>query len=265
MEQELKRRVQFFNEQYWYASAFLKNYLPFHDYRNLNLLEMGSAEGGCLKFFNEEGSNCYGIEIAKNRVAFSRIHNRKNLHLLLGDICDDVLYRQLPKMDMIILRDVIEHIHQKELALKNIKMILKKEGIVFISFPPKYSPYAGHQQNIKNVIGRLPFIHLFPEFVYSKILELIRVKPFQINRLLEAKRNTISIRNMERLFIQKGFEVLKKDLYLIRPCFEKRFGIKPKKIFLNRCPLLREFFTLGALYLLKNNSNNSYLHGNESS
>ncbi len=252
MEQELQRRYQFFNEQYWYASSFLKNYLPFHHYRNLNLLEVGCGEGGCLKFFDEQGTNCYGIEVEKNRIQFSMSHNRRNIQLLWADICNDNFSHQLPKMDIIILKDVIEHIHQKELALQNIKIILKKAGILFISFPPKYSPYAGHQQNIKKKFARLPFIHLLPESAYFKVLKLMRVEPSQIDRLFETKRNMISLRNMEKLFFQKGFEIFKKDLYFIRPCFEKRYGIKPRKIFLNRCPLLRELFSLGALYLVKN-------------
>ncbi len=60
-------------------------------------------------------------------------------------------------------------------------------------------------------------------------------------------------RQMEKLFMKTGLSIYKEDLYFIRPCYEKRFGIKPKEIIFNRCPVLREFFTLGALYLLKKN------------
>ena len=54
---ELDRRNKFFEEQYWYAKTFLKNYLPFNNFENLEILEIGSAEGGTLKFFNELGTN----------------------------------------------------------------------------------------------------------------------------------------------------------------------------------------------------------------
>ncbi|MBN2031131.1 class I SAM-dependent methyltransferase [bacterium] len=253
MDQELNRGYTFLNEQYWYASTFLKTYLPYDDYENIRFLDIGSGEGGCLKFFNEKGAVCYGIEISKEGIQFAIANNRKEIHFILGDICDCVLIHQLPRMHIIIVRDVIEHIHQKKLALQNIKKLLKKEGVCFIAYPPKYSPYGGHQQNIKNSFTRLPYIHLFPEFIYSKILKWTGVEPFQINSLLETHKNMISLKKIERMFSQIGFEILKKDMYFIRPSFEKRYGIKPRKTIFNRIPVIKEFCTLGALYLLKKN------------
>lgn len=255
MKKELDRRNKFFDEQYWYAKNFLKNYLPFDNYKNLRILEVGSGEGGGLKYFHELRAECYGVEITKDRITFARTMISEDVEFLLGDICDPVFVDRLPRMDLIILRDVIEHIPQKKPALQNIIKILKKNGIAFISFPPKYSPYAGHQQNIKAKYGRLPFIHLFPDFVYSTVLKLVRAEELRTERLLMLKKNLVSLREMEKMFSGAGFKIFNKDLYLIRPCYEKRFGLKSRKIFLNEWPLLREFFTLGAIYLLKKNVN----------
>ncbi len=251
MDQDLNRRYKFFDEQYWYASTFLKTYLPYDDYKNIPFLDIGSGEGGCLKFFNEQGAVCYGIEISKERIQFAIANNLKEIHFISGDICDKDLIQHLPHMNIIIVRDVIEHIRKKEQALQNIKRLLKKEGVCFISYPPKFSPYGGHQQNIKNNLARLPYIHLFPTSVYQNILKWIGVESSQINPLLETKRNMISLKEIEWLFSKTGFEIFKKELYLIRPSFEKRYGIKSRRTILNRLPIMKEFFTLGALYLLK--------------
>ena len=39
---------------------------------------------------------------------------------------------------------------------------------------------------------------------------------------------------------------------MVRPCFDFRYGIKKRKNFFRSIPILKEFFTLGALYVLEN-------------
>ena len=75
MKTGLDRQNKFFKEQYWYAKTFLKNYLPNVNYKNIKILEIGSAEGGCLKFFNKLGAKCYGIEISKGRNKYAKNRN----------------------------------------------------------------------------------------------------------------------------------------------------------------------------------------------
>lgn len=60
MELGLERRNHFFDEQCWYAKTFLQNYLPVSEFENLKILEVGSAEGGTLKFFMTDISRTVG-------------------------------------------------------------------------------------------------------------------------------------------------------------------------------------------------------------
>jgi 2-polyprenyl-3-methyl-5-hydroxy-6-metoxy-1,4-benzoquinol methylase len=154
-------------------------------------------------------------------------------------------------MDLILIRDVIEHIPKKLKALQNMNKLLKENGLIFLSYPPKYSPYAGHQQNVKKKIGSLPFIHLLPKSLYTLFLKAANLTKEKISELLQTKRDMISIKKIEKLFKKAGLQIAKKDFYFIRPCFEKRFGWKPKKTVFNSVPLIKEIFTLGALYQLK--------------
>ncbi len=247
-----ERRIKFYNEQYWYAKEFLTKYLPVKTYRKLNILEVGSAEGGALKYFYELGANCYGVEISKGRNDFAIEYvNQKEIKFLQGDICNNAFIKKLPQMDLILIRDVIEHIPDKLTALKNLNKLLKENGLIFLSYPPKYSPYAGHQQNVKKKIGSLPFIHLLPKSIYTIFLKTAKLTKEKIAELLQTRRDMISIKKIEKLFGKAGLEIERKDYYFIRPCFEKRFGWKPKKIIFNSIPLVKEVFTLGALYQLK--------------
>ncbi|MCK4296783.1 MAG: class I SAM-dependent methyltransferase [Candidatus Marinimicrobia bacterium] len=244
--------MKFFNEQYWYAETVLSFYLPQKNFENLNLLEVGSAEGGGLKYFSEKKAFCYGIELSANRHKFAMQRIAlPGIQLINGDICDRQFMDSLPKMDIIVIRDVIEHISDKIAALENMWDLLKDNGTIFLSFPPKYSPYAGHQQNIKNLLGKLPYIHLLPTFLYKILLAAADISKDKISTLLEVKNSTISIRKIEKLYKQVGFSIIDKKLYFIRPCFQKRFGLNPKILFLNKIPFINEFFSLGGLYLLK--------------
>lgn len=247
-----QRRIKFYEEQYWYAKEFLTRYLPVKSFENLNILEVGSAEGGAIKYFYEQGANCYGVEISKGRNDFAKEYvNINEIKFLEGDICNDAFVQELPQMDLILIRDVIEHIPDKLKALQNLNKLLKESGLIFLSYPPKYSPYAGHQQNVKKKIGSLPFIHLLPKNIYKSFLKAANLKEEKISELLQTRRDMISINKIEKLFNKANLKIREKDFYFIRPCFEKRFGWKPRKTFLNSIPLIKEVFTLGALYQLK--------------
>jgi len=246
-----ERRIKFYKEQYWYAKEYLSKYLSIKEYKNKNVLEVGSAEGGAIKYFFEQGANCWGVEISKGRNDFAIEYiKEEKIEFLEGDICNDAFVKELPQMDLILIRDVIEHIPDKLTALKNLNKLLKQDGIIFLSYPPKYSPYAGHQQNVKKRIGSLPFIHLLPKGLYRLFLSSANLTNEKINELMQTRRDMIAINKIESLFKKAKLIIRQKDFYFIRPCFEKRFGWKPKKIVFNNILMLKEVFTLGALYKL---------------
>ncbi|PID58419.1 MAG: hypothetical protein CR986_07895 [Ignavibacteriae bacterium] len=251
MKEFPQRRIKFFEEQYWYSKSFLQKYMDISIFKNLNVLEVGSAEGGSIKYFSEQGANCWGIEISKGRSDFSIEYCKDSkISFIHDDICNYELVKKLPKMDIILIRDVIEHIPDKVKALENMNTLLKENGKLFLSYPPKYSPYAGHQQNVKKIIGKLPFIHLLPQSLYKLFLKAAKQSETRISEFMDTKRDMISIQKIEKYFNKTNYKILKKDYYFIRPCFEKRFGWEPRKTFLSRIPILKEIFTIGALYIL---------------
>jgi len=101
--------------------------------------------------------------------------NKKlDISFIQGDICSNEIGGRVEKQEIIILRDVIEHIpaEKKKDLIYNIMNLLWKKGICFISFPPFYSPFGGHQQYPKSIISFLPYVHLFPLFLELKLLSL---------------------------------------------------------------------------------------------
>lgn len=117
-----------------------------------NVLDVGCADGHLSKIFISKGCEVIGIEIDKEAV--------KNAKKYCKEIfCEDIESIELPDkyieyFDFIILADVLEHLKEPLITLKNLKKYLKDEGYILISLP-----------NISNWKLRLKF--LFGNFEYE--------------------------------------------------------------------------------------------------
>lgn len=248
------RNLRSYHEQFWYAENVLTDFLELSHSKQLLICEVGPAEGGALKYFAQKGHNCFGIEFSDNRYKNSLILNSGlDITFIQGDIANsDTYLKNIPeKMDVVICRDVIEHIdrNKKSAALQNMANLLKPDGKLFISFPPKYSPYAGHQQVAPKLLGKLPYIYLLPDSLYANYLSVMGINKNVIMGLLRTKHTRLTINRFEKMIDKIGFNILKKEFYFIRPCYESRFNIKRRKHGLSSS-FIREIITLGAIYLL---------------
>tara|TARA_B100000029_G_scaffold216483_1_gene214284 strand:+ start:7775 stop:8653 length:879 start_codon:yes stop_codon:yes gene_type:complete len=252
-----ERSMRAFKEQSWYGDHFLSAFLGITNYENKKILEVGPAEAGLLHYFQTLGAQCTGIELSPLRFTHSQLLNRNSvIKLEKGDICDPSSYSNIisNEFDIIIIRDVIEHIDDKLMALKNMYKLLSPKGLLFISFPPRYCPYAGHQQTVKNFFCKIPYLHLLPNSIYKSYLKFFGHPSSGIEYLIATKRTRISIKKMEHLFLSSKFDILKKGLFFSRPAYRFRFGLPTFQNPFVWFPWLREIFTNGALYVLTRKS-----------
>lgn len=223
--------------------------------KGYKIAEIGSAEGGVLAAFVEEGATeALGTDIALERLeSGKRIAQIGNLDIEFTS--HDIIYEEpkdewKEKFDLVLLRDVIEHLDDATIALKNIKKILKPGGHLFVTFPPYYSPYGGHQHTVQSTGGKLPYIHLLPNSIFHKIIEKGRPNDiYEVKRLGEIR---LTIPKFEKSIRDSGWNVAKRDYYFLRPVFKMKFGLPTLKMTpIARLPLIKTFFTLEASYLLK--------------
>jgi SAM-dependent methyltransferase len=215
--------------------------------KNLRILEIGCAEGGSLEVFRKLGCKVCGIELEQSRVDIAKQKN-PDLDVRQGNILDGAIKNTFTeKFDLIILRDVIEHIPDRKTTLKNVKLLLKDDGWLYITFPPLYSPFAGHQQNSKTIFGKTPWLHLLPNSIIKLYGRKCKVNPVLIDHVIENSNIGLTIRAFEKYLCRYKFKTVVKDLFLIRPVFKIRFGLKPKKF--PNIPIIREFGALGCEYL----------------
>ena len=59
--------------------------------------------------------------------------------------------------DLIVLRDVLEHMPDGGAALRKAAALLAPGGIVFASFAPFWSPFGGHQHNGAGLFANVPW------------------------------------------------------------------------------------------------------------
>ena len=231
-----------------YVIPYIENVMPVNE--KTEVLEIGCGEAGNLVPFIEMGCPVTGIDISEERINnaksfISQILPESNPRFICEDIYN-VDPQVVGKFDLIILRDVIEHIPNQEKFMNILKKFLKPEGHVFFGFPPWRMPFGGHQQICKSkFLSKLPFFHLLPKDLYRWILKIFGENEGKINLLMELRDTGISINRFNNIVKSQDFRFAKQTLYFINPNYQTKFGLKPRKLnpLIGSIPYLRDFFT----------------------
>lgn len=221
------------------------------------VLEIGCGEGGVLLPFIEQGCQCLGVDLAPERIELAKGFLTKEIaegkvDFLLQNVYDDVFVnRYNNSFDIIILKDVIEHVPNQEAFVPHLKTFLKEGGQIFFGFPPWYMPFGGHQQVCrKKWASVLPYYHILPRFIYKGILKLAGEHKVVIDELMEIKDTQITIERFERIMKKSGLKVLHKTHFLINPIYRYKFGLQPRKQIglISAIPYVRDFLTTCVYY-----------------
>lgn len=225
--------------------------------KNSNVLEVGTAEGGVLQPFIEHGCYCVGVDLAVSRVETAKQLLAKEVaagkvEFLSQDIYEETFLNRFKGFfDVIILKDVIEHVPNQEKFIPYLKNFLKPGGQIFFGFPPWYMPFGGHQQVCQvKWLSVLPYYHILPRFLYRAILKMGGEHISNIENLMEVKDTQITIERFERIVKKSGLKILAKQHYLINPIYKFKFGLKPRKQLapLTWIPYFRDFVTTCVYY-----------------
>lgn len=258
MHDRHKDREQYFREQAHttakYVIPFIDSILPVSS--AMSVLEIGCGEGGNLLPFLEAGcERLTGIDLSPYKIEnarkfYSGIPGGERIDFIAADIYESA---SVGSFDIVLMRDVLEHIHDQEKFLSFVKRLIKPGGILFIAFPPWNNPFGGHQQMCDNrLLSKLPWIHLLPRPIYRWLLRTGREDSARIEGLLEIRDTGINIGRFEKIIKREGFLTLKKSLWFINPNFEIKFGLHPRLLprFLGKIPGLRNFMTTTGYYII---------------
>ena len=213
------------------------------------ILEIGCGEGGNLVPFLDRGCQCIGIDISEEKIKsgrelFASHQHSDKIELIYADIYS-ISEQDAPKADIIVMRDVIEHLPNQDYFMSFLKRFLKKDGLIFYAFPPWRMPFGGHQQVLPHkFLSKLPYYHILPKPIYRMILKMGKMPQDAIEGMLEIKSTGISIHRFRKLLKKNNYEILKVTDWFINPNYETKFNLKPRKlIFFNKIPFFRDFMT----------------------
>ena len=228
-------------------------------WENLEVLELGCGEGGNLLPFVEAGCKGTGIDLNQKKIEFGR--QRMAEHIASGrmdlrgeDIYNPAIEAEFTgRFDLIVLKDVIEHLPDQPRALKQMQKFLKTNGLVFIGWPPWTMPFGGHQQIAEGWVQKFPWIHLLPRSSYEALLRGTRQSDETREELLSIYDCGIGIQRMHRIAAKAGMPILRETHYLINPIYAYKFGLKTRQQIpiLRSLPVIRDFLTTSVYLLLQ--------------
>ncbi len=164
----------FFKNQYKHGRKICRlvsRYLPSsRTLKGLIVLEVGCGAGGILKYFQEQGSCIYGVDLGEKYIDYGR--TKHNLNLTAGTIKD------LPNNiapDLVIYSHVLEHVLDPTNELSQVRSILKDDGILYVEVPGinNLSAYE------LDFLRYLQNAHVF-HFSLSSLTNLLSLNNFQL-------------------------------------------------------------------------------------
>lgn len=254
-------KERYFQYQYLtardYIIPFVEGVKPREEIQTV--LEIGCGEAGVLKAFLEMGCQCIGNELSPTRTkTATRLHADAVATGQIAFINKDI-YALDPehdlsfKFDVIILKDVIEHIPEQERFIPTLRNFLNPGGVIFFGFPPWQMPFGGHQQVCKSqFLGKCPYFHLLPESMYIGILRLFGENDTTQKGLREIRDTGISIERFERIIRKSGFSISRRKFWLLNPIYKYKFGKGPLTQFraISVLPVVRNFLTTAVYYVV---------------
>jgi len=211
-----------------------------------------------LKAFTDKGFRCYGVDIAAGRIEnarklFEKEISENKISFFAGNMYEMREFQTIQgQIDLIVLKDTIEHIVDQAKMMRSLHTYLKPDGAVFVGFPPWRNPFGGHQQLADSFLRYVPWFHILPKSAYHKILQICAEPDMRQKVLLEIYDTRLSIHKFEKLLHLTGWKILRRQFYLFNPIYEYKFGIKGKKQFklITRLPFIRDFVSTGVYYLV---------------
>lgn len=116
----------------------------FLDKESGKILDVGSGEGFALKFFDELGWDCVGLDFSNFGI---KANNPKQQDLLIvGDIFDNIekIIASSKMFDLIWLDNVLEHVIDPLDLLKKLYKIINNGGILVVDVPNDFSVLHRH-------------------------------------------------------------------------------------------------------------------------
>lgn len=253
----------YWNYQYQLAeSALVPCLKDWEVWRNgLRILDVGCGDAGASCALAEAGADVHALDVEPRRLSTARERARARgleFPIEVADITDPSTLEPFSgPYDLVLFRDVLEHIPDIDAALRECTARLAEGGAILVIYPPYWSVYGGHQQtlDVRPISGvrwaKLPFMHWLPEGLWEALARRGGVGEQQWDDVATVRRAGLTIQGVARRGAAHGLRVHRARRYLLRPTFRLRYGLPVLGAgLLGRVPGLREVLVTGSWELL---------------
>jgi ubiquinone/menaquinone biosynthesis C-methylase UbiE len=177
------------------------------------VLDIGSGRGGYSNALNKNGAYVVSLDIDPGRSL-----NNKNF---VNADASRLPFKQ-SSFDIVFCSSVIEHLKDPKSMLLEIKRILKKNGVCYLSFPPFWSPVGAHQFKPFHYFGEKTAIRLARKFY--------KVRSHSSYHDEHGRLYIMTIRRAKKLLKESGLKII---------------GVSTRHFPINfaKVPFFNEFFT----------------------
>jgi SAM-dependent methyltransferase len=228
----------------------------------VRVLDVGCGDGGASTALAERGARVEGFDLDARRVEGGAERARARgveLKLSTADVTDSATLDAFSgPYDLILFRDVLEHIPDVDAALRNCRDRLADGGGIVVIYPPYWSPYGGHQQILHppKKLGvrwaKLPFVHWSGLRVWRALARGPQGDDPEWGEIETIRRACLTVGGLRRRARRHGLHVAYARRYLLRPTFRLRYGTPVLGAgWLGALPGLRELLVTGSWELLR--------------
>ncbi|HHZ02805.1 MAG TPA: class I SAM-dependent methyltransferase [Tissierellia bacterium] len=219
------------------------------------VLDIGCGAGGKTIFYASKGvKKIVGIEILdKYREEAQALAKEYNLQdkfeFVTGDASN--MPFESNSFDTIIMNDAMEHVDEPEKVLDECYRVLKKDGKLYLNFPPYNHPYGAH---LSDAIG-IPWVHVFFSEktlikTYKKLVKDLPDGKDRIDfRISKREDGSEYFSYINKMTIKRANNILKNSKFTI-----EYYSEEPLRSFFKypaRIPFLKEFLVKMVVCVLK--------------
>jgi len=168
-------------KRFFYNTRFAKVFSLLDPRKGEIILDLGCGPGYYTKKIIQKGARVFAVELAKNYLNQAKkfVGENKNVEFLVAD----ATRLPFPKeyFDKVLFTEVIEHIPNYKESLKETKRVLKREGVLVISTPSKFSP-LNLAYSLKRKLKHYTFNEHVHEFTSAEFKKVVG-QYFRIERL----------------------------------------------------------------------------------
>lgn len=121
----------------------LRCYAPDFHVRGADVLDVGCGDAGALIAFAEQGARCAGIECFDTSLERGRLRAADHgvtVDLRKG-VAESIPYPDA-SFDLVMLDNVLEHVKDRPLTLREVRRVLKPGGLLYMVTPKPFSLYS---------------------------------------------------------------------------------------------------------------------------